>query len=128
MDYESLQQELALKAPLWKKVSPTESNEDSSTTVVYRMDKVIEWNFKTNKQTKTEIRPPPRLISQQRDGIVSSPSYLCINYVEDYLLLVKRLLGNLFLILSVLEKWDQLIIIIIIIIMNSKWPPFASLP
>lgn len=42
MDYESLQQELALKAPLWKKVSPTESNEDSSTTVVYRMDKVIE--------------------------------------------------------------------------------------
>lgn len=41
MDYESLQQELALKAPLWKKVSPTESNEDSSTTVVYRMDKVI---------------------------------------------------------------------------------------
>ncbi|XP_063355153.1 glutaminase kidney isoform, mitochondrial isoform X3 [Pelmatolapia mariae] len=42
MDYESLQQELALKAPLWKKVSPTESNEDSSTTVVYRMDKVVE--------------------------------------------------------------------------------------
>jgi len=40
MDYESLQQELALKAPLWKKVSPTESNQDSSTTVVYRMDKV----------------------------------------------------------------------------------------
>ncbi|XP_024141859.1 glutaminase kidney isoform, mitochondrial isoform X2 [Oryzias melastigma] len=42
MDYESLQQELALKAPLWKKVSPTESNQDSSTTVVYRMDKVGE--------------------------------------------------------------------------------------
>ncbi|XP_013881650.1 glutaminase kidney isoform, mitochondrial isoform X2 [Austrofundulus limnaeus] len=40
MDYESLQQELALKAPLWKKVSPTESDQDSSTTVVYRMDKV----------------------------------------------------------------------------------------
>ncbi|XP_036965204.1 glutaminase kidney isoform, mitochondrial isoform X2 [Acanthopagrus latus] len=40
MDYESLQQELALKAPLWKKVSPTESHEDSSTTVVYRMDTV----------------------------------------------------------------------------------------
>ncbi|XP_008293295.1 glutaminase kidney isoform, mitochondrial isoform X2 [Stegastes partitus] len=38
MDYESLQQELALKAPLWKKVSPTESHQDSSTTVVYRMD------------------------------------------------------------------------------------------
>ncbi|CAG5865974.1 unnamed protein product [Menidia menidia] len=34
MDYESLQQELALKAPLWKKVSPTESDQDSSTTVV----------------------------------------------------------------------------------------------
>uniref|UniRef100_A0A8C7YUE6 glutaminase n=1 Tax=Oryzias sinensis TaxID=183150 RepID=A0A8C7YUE6_9TELE len=42
MDYESLQQELALKAPLWKKVSPTESNQDSLTTVVYRMDKVGE--------------------------------------------------------------------------------------
>ncbi|XP_037542766.1 glutaminase kidney isoform, mitochondrial isoform X1 [Nematolebias whitei] len=42
MDYESLQQELALKAPLWKKVSPTESDQDSSTTVVYRMDKVSE--------------------------------------------------------------------------------------
>ncbi|KAM6935001.1 glutaminase kidney isoform, mitochondrial isoform 3-T3 [Xenentodon cancila] len=42
MDYESLQQELALKAPLWKKVSATESNQDSSTTVVYRMDKVSE--------------------------------------------------------------------------------------
>uniref|UniRef100_A0A1A8QAT2 glutaminase n=1 Tax=Nothobranchius pienaari TaxID=704102 RepID=A0A1A8QAT2_9TELE len=42
MDYESLQQELALKAPLWKKVPPTESDQDSSTTVVYRMDKVGE--------------------------------------------------------------------------------------
>ncbi|XP_029385645.1 glutaminase kidney isoform, mitochondrial isoform X4 [Echeneis naucrates] len=42
MDYESLQQELALKAPLWKKVSPTESHQDSSTTVVYRMDTVSE--------------------------------------------------------------------------------------
>ncbi|XP_017259460.1 glutaminase kidney isoform, mitochondrial isoform X3 [Kryptolebias marmoratus] len=42
MDYESLQQELALKAPLWKKVSPAESDQDSSTTVVYRMDKVSE--------------------------------------------------------------------------------------
>lgn len=44
MDYESLQQELALKAPLWKKVSPTESHQDSSTTVVYRMDNVTEWD------------------------------------------------------------------------------------
>ncbi|KAM4561767.1 glutaminase kidney isoform, mitochondrial isoform 2-T2 [Fundulus diaphanus] len=42
MDYESLQQELTLKAPLWKKVSPTESDQDCSTTVVYRMDKVGE--------------------------------------------------------------------------------------
>ncbi|XP_039673372.1 glutaminase kidney isoform, mitochondrial isoform X5 [Perca fluviatilis] len=42
MDYESLQQELALKAPLWKKVSLTESHQDSSTTVVYRMDNVAE--------------------------------------------------------------------------------------
>ncbi|KAJ3592353.1 hypothetical protein NHX12_007480 [Muraenolepis orangiensis] len=38
MDYESLQQELALKAPLWRKISPTESHQDSSTTVVYRVD------------------------------------------------------------------------------------------
>ncbi|XP_034042759.1 glutaminase kidney isoform, mitochondrial isoform X3 [Thalassophryne amazonica] len=44
MDYESLQQELALKAPLWKKVSPTESHEDSATTVVYRMDNAGEHN------------------------------------------------------------------------------------
>ncbi|XP_056145032.1 glutaminase kidney isoform, mitochondrial isoform X3 [Lampris incognitus] len=44
MDYESLQQELALKAPLWKKVSPTESHQDSSTTVVYRMESVGERN------------------------------------------------------------------------------------
>ncbi|XP_069471777.1 glutaminase kidney isoform, mitochondrial isoform X2 [Ambystoma mexicanum] len=37
MDYESLQQELALKETIWKKVSP-ESNEDSSTTtIVYRV-------------------------------------------------------------------------------------------
>ncbi|XP_055005500.1 glutaminase kidney isoform, mitochondrial-like isoform X2 [Boleophthalmus pectinirostris] len=41
MDYESLQQELALKAPLWKKVCPTETNQDSSTTVVYRMDNTV---------------------------------------------------------------------------------------
>ncbi|KAG2459117.1 GLSK Glutaminase, partial [Polypterus senegalus] len=37
MDYESLQQELALKDTLWKKVSP-ERSEDTSTTVVYRME------------------------------------------------------------------------------------------
>ncbi|XP_018599404.1 glutaminase kidney isoform, mitochondrial-like isoform X4 [Scleropages formosus] len=42
MDYESLQQELALKEALWKKVSPTESHEDSSTTVVYRMENVLD--------------------------------------------------------------------------------------
>ncbi|KAM9803112.1 glutaminase kidney isoform, mitochondrial isoform X2 [Syngnathus typhle] len=42
LDYESLQQELALKAPLWKKVSATESHQDTSTTVVYRMDNVSE--------------------------------------------------------------------------------------
>ncbi|XP_058510800.1 glutaminase kidney isoform, mitochondrial isoform X3 [Solea solea] len=42
MDYESLQQELALSAPLWKKISSTESHQDSSTTVVYRMDNVSE--------------------------------------------------------------------------------------
>ncbi|XP_041940012.1 glutaminase kidney isoform, mitochondrial isoform X3 [Alosa sapidissima] len=44
MDYESLQQELALKDSLWKKVSSTESNQDSSTTVVYRMESVGERN------------------------------------------------------------------------------------
>ncbi|XP_036400722.1 glutaminase kidney isoform, mitochondrial-like isoform X4 [Megalops cyprinoides] len=44
MDYESLQQELALKDTLWKKVSPTESNENSSTTVVYRMEGVGDRN------------------------------------------------------------------------------------
>ncbi|XP_061464184.1 glutaminase kidney isoform, mitochondrial isoform X2 [Rhineura floridana] len=37
LDYESLQHELALKETVWKKVSP-ESNEDISTTVVYRME------------------------------------------------------------------------------------------
>ncbi|CAB1346706.1 unnamed protein product, partial [Coregonus sp. 'balchen'] len=40
LDYESLQQELALKDSLWKKVVPTECHEDSSTTVVYRMESV----------------------------------------------------------------------------------------
>lgn len=42
MDYESLQQELALKDTLWKKVSPTECMEDTSTTLVYRMDSLEE--------------------------------------------------------------------------------------
>ncbi|XP_051937893.1 glutaminase kidney isoform, mitochondrial isoform X2 [Hippocampus zosterae] len=42
LDYESLRQELALKAPLWKKVSANESHQDTSTTVVYRMDNVSE--------------------------------------------------------------------------------------
>ncbi|XP_048810087.1 glutaminase kidney isoform, mitochondrial isoform X2 [Lagopus muta] len=37
MDYENLQQELALKETVWKKVSP-ESNEDISRTIVYRME------------------------------------------------------------------------------------------
>ncbi|XP_069839674.1 glutaminase kidney isoform, mitochondrial isoform X2 [Dendropsophus ebraccatus] len=37
LDYEHLQNELSLKDTVWKKVSP-ESNEDSSTTVVYRME------------------------------------------------------------------------------------------
>ncbi len=44
MDYESLQKELALKDTMWTKVSPTECNEDSSTTVVYRMENVGEGN------------------------------------------------------------------------------------
>lgn len=42
MDYESLQQELALKDTLWKKVSPQECDEDSSTTVVYRMESAVD--------------------------------------------------------------------------------------
>lgn len=44
MDYESLQKELALKDTVWTKVSPTECNEDSSTTVVYRMENVRDGN------------------------------------------------------------------------------------
>lgn len=51
MDYESLQRELTLKAPLWRKVSSTESHEDSSTTVVYRMDTVTKWS--------AQQAPPP---------------------------------------------------------------------
>ncbi|XP_013916391.1 PREDICTED: glutaminase kidney isoform, mitochondrial isoform X1 [Thamnophis sirtalis] len=43
LDYESLQHELALKETVWKKVSP-ESNEDISTTVVYRMEGLGEQN------------------------------------------------------------------------------------
>lgn len=61
MDYESLQQELALKAPLWKKVSPTESHQDCSTTVVYRMDKASEWNSKKKRRRPT-CPPHPHLI------------------------------------------------------------------
>ncbi|XP_078084738.1 glutaminase kidney isoform, mitochondrial-like isoform X2 [Mustelus asterias] len=37
MDYENLQKELALNGTLWKKISPDPNEEDSSTTVVYRM-------------------------------------------------------------------------------------------
>lgn len=37
MDYESLQKELALNGILWRKVSTEPNEEDSSTTVVYRM-------------------------------------------------------------------------------------------
>ncbi|XP_053899386.1 glutaminase kidney isoform, mitochondrial isoform X2 [Malaclemys terrapin pileata] len=43
LDYESLQQELALKGTVWKKVSP-ESNEDISRTIVYRMESWGEQN------------------------------------------------------------------------------------
>ncbi|XP_077072221.1 glutaminase kidney isoform, mitochondrial isoform X5 [Siphateles boraxobius] len=45
MDYESLQKELALKDTVWTKVSPIECNEDSSTTVVYRMGNVGDGNL-----------------------------------------------------------------------------------
>ncbi|XP_026073384.1 glutaminase kidney isoform, mitochondrial isoform X3 [Carassius auratus] len=44
LDYESLQKELVLKDTMWTKVSPTECNEDSSTTVVYRMENVGDGN------------------------------------------------------------------------------------
>ncbi|XP_040213069.1 glutaminase kidney isoform, mitochondrial isoform X2 [Rana temporaria] len=43
LDYEHLQQELALKDTVWKQVSP-ESNEDSSTTIVYRMESLGDRN------------------------------------------------------------------------------------
>lgn len=76
MDYESLRQELALKAPLWRKVSSTESHQDSSTTVVYRMDSVTEW-----KREEQRIAPHPHLTLQ-----------CSLLYVGDYLLPVKPLL------------------------------------
>ncbi|XP_056610888.1 glutaminase kidney isoform, mitochondrial isoform X2 [Triplophysa dalaica] len=44
LDYETLQQELALNDSFWTKVSSTECKEDSSTTVVYRMGDVEELN------------------------------------------------------------------------------------
>uniref|UniRef100_A0A671NED0 glutaminase n=1 Tax=Sinocyclocheilus anshuiensis TaxID=1608454 RepID=A0A671NED0_9TELE len=44
LDYTSLQKELALTDKLWKKVCPAETDEDSSTTVVYRMESVAERN------------------------------------------------------------------------------------
>ncbi|XP_018094526.1 glutaminase kidney isoform, mitochondrial isoform X2 [Xenopus laevis] len=43
LDYEHLQQELALKDTVWKKVSP-ESNEDSSTSAVYKMESLGDRN------------------------------------------------------------------------------------
>ncbi|XP_056614905.1 glutaminase a isoform X4 [Triplophysa dalaica] len=44
MDYTSLQKELALAENLWKKVCPSETDEDSSTTLVYRMKTKAERN------------------------------------------------------------------------------------
>lgn len=44
LDYSSLQKELALTDKVWKKVCPSETDEDSSTTVVYRMETVAERN------------------------------------------------------------------------------------
>ncbi|XP_057182250.1 glutaminase a isoform X3 [Triplophysa rosa] len=44
MDYTSLQKELALAENVWKKVCPSETDEDSSTTLVYRMKTVAERN------------------------------------------------------------------------------------
>ncbi|XP_058618202.1 glutaminase a isoform X4 [Onychostoma macrolepis] len=44
LDYTSLQKELALTDKVWKKVCPSETDEDSSTTVVYRMENVAERN------------------------------------------------------------------------------------
>ncbi|XP_016130036.1 glutaminase kidney isoform, mitochondrial-like isoform X3 [Sinocyclocheilus grahami] len=44
LDYTSLQKELALTDKVWKKVCPAETDEDSSTTVVYRMESVAERN------------------------------------------------------------------------------------
>ncbi|XP_065100688.1 glutaminase a isoform X5 [Paramisgurnus dabryanus] len=44
MDYASLQKELALDDKVWKKICPSETDEDSSTTLVYRMETVAERN------------------------------------------------------------------------------------
>ncbi|XP_055074706.1 glutaminase a isoform X5 [Misgurnus anguillicaudatus] len=44
MDYTSLQKELALDDKVWKKICPSETDEDSSTTLVYRMETVAERN------------------------------------------------------------------------------------
>uniref|UniRef100_A0A672N2X0 glutaminase n=1 Tax=Sinocyclocheilus grahami TaxID=75366 RepID=A0A672N2X0_SINGR len=44
LDYTSLQKELALTDKVWKKVCPSETSEDSSSTVVYRMESVAERN------------------------------------------------------------------------------------
>lgn len=44
MDYTSLQKELALAENVWKKVCPSETDEDSSTTLVYSVKTVAERN------------------------------------------------------------------------------------
>ncbi len=44
LDYTSLQKELALTDRVWKKMCPAETDEDSSTTVVYRMGNMAERN------------------------------------------------------------------------------------
>ncbi|KAM4626378.1 glutaminase kidney isoform, mitochondrial isoform 2-T2 [Discoglossus pictus] len=44
MDYERLQQELALKDTVWKKVSPESTEDTSTTTVVYRMESLGDRN------------------------------------------------------------------------------------
>lgn len=91
MDYESLRQELALKAPLWRKVSSTESHQDTSTTVVYRMDSVTEWN----RQKKRMPAHPPRLTRQRS------------LYAEDYLLPVELLLMAGLVWFSCSELWQH---------------------
>ncbi|XP_051979652.1 glutaminase kidney isoform, mitochondrial-like isoform X3 [Xyrauchen texanus] len=44
LDYTSLQKELALTDKVWKKVCPSETDGDSSTSVVYRMEGMVERN------------------------------------------------------------------------------------